>query len=92
MIIEIGKLNETETVCTLCKIRKATVLCDFPESRSHFAGHPPKVNGAVNLKEPMSWTNTCDRPMCEKCAIKMDNEIHICTSCCAKLTERMNSR
>jgi hypothetical protein len=27
MIIEIGKLNETETVCTLCKIRKATVRC-----------------------------------------------------------------
>jgi len=92
MIIEIGKLNEGEVECRICKIRKATTLCDFPKARCYSVGHPPKVNGVVNLKEPMIWTTTCDRPMCEKCAIHMGNDIHICIYCSKQLIERMNAR
>ena len=92
MIIKLEQLKEGDMLCVECKTRVATLQCDFPVARGHFCGHPPKVNGVVDLKEPMAWTYTCDRPMCEKCAIDMDKGIHICTKCCTKLSKRMNMR
>lgn len=63
------EIVEHKERCVFCRKRKATLLCDF-------------ITGSI-------WTSidfnrvpqTCDRQMCEKCAIEMNEEYHFCPKC-----------
>lgn len=78
--------NAHETpICTMCKKRPATKLCDFPLHKSRYVGHPPRhlmqqaQSTAYAFKEvKMSWTITCDKPLCDRCAISMNADIDFC--------------
>lgn len=72
-------------LCSNCKKRVATRLCDFPVATSRYIGHPPRsemlrsqtVTYAFYTVR-MSKTITCDRPLCEKCAVKNGKNIDFC--------------
>ena len=76
--------NDTP-ICSICKSRPATKLCDFPTGRSRYVGHPPRylMDQAKNTKYAfkeiqMQWAMTCDKPLCDKCAISTAHEIDFC--------------
>lgn len=33
----------------------------------------------------MAWTQTCDKPMCEECAIALKKDVHICPDCAERV-------
>lgn len=87
MIKTIPIQDKSDVLCSICKKRPATKLCDFPIGRSRYVGHPPRhlmeqaKRSDVAWKEVcMSWTITCDRPLCSECAISMSDEIDFCPS------------
>lgn len=72
-------------ICSVCHKRQATRLCDFPIGTTHYIGHPPRAQmfEAQNIniawkKVEMDKTITCDKPLCDECAIKMGNQIDFC--------------
>ena len=74
-------------ICSNCKKRIATRLCDFPIGISRYIGHPPRsiMERSGNYqyafyKVEMSHTITCNRPLCDQCAIKNGKEIDFCPS------------
>lgn len=79
-------IKTTETlICSICNKRPATKLCDFPLCKSRYVGHPPRhlmqqaQSSAFAFKEvKMSWTMTCDKPLCDQCAISMNQDFDFC--------------
>ena len=79
-------MNEiTGVLCSVCRKQPATKLCDFPIGRSRYVGHPPRYQMEQAKKMDtawkevrMSWTVTCDKPLCAACAISMNSEIDFC--------------
>lgn len=65
--------------CQYCG-RPAEYLCDMPIARHQWAGHPPRSEMEQG-NAAMGWTQTCDKPMCGKCAISFGKDIHICPEC-----------
>lgn len=83
---------EPGELCVFCKRRKATRACDFPVGRAHYVGHPPKIGGIIPPGVPMSYTMTCNRLMCDKCAMNIAHEIDFCPRCAARLREMLGKR
>ena len=80
----LGK-NKATPFCSVCKRRPATKLCDFPIGRDRYVGHPPRhlmlesQNSKYAFKKvEMSRTLTCDKALCDACAIHINNEIDLC--------------
>jgi len=69
-------IKETYT-CTICNKAPAKYQCDFPRRYLHI-----KTESKL-LREVKQQTHlqTCDRYICENCAITMGDGIHICTEC-----------
>lgn len=75
----------TGLICTVCHKRQATRLCDFPIGRTHYIGHPPRSQMSEAQNANVAWkkvqmdkTITCDKPLCDECAIHMQNNIDFC--------------
>lgn len=84
-----------KTLCSVCKKRTATRLCDFPIGTSRYVGHPPRGQMREAKKHSVAWkkvemskTITCDKPLCDKCAIKVHENFDLCPSCRAKILEK----
>ena len=69
----------TSEKCIFCG-KLATKLCDFVLGTARWAGHPPRyiTGGIHNSESPMSHIMTCDRPICDKCAIHINESFDIC--------------
>lgn len=52
-----------ETVCQQCRVREATLLCDF------IVGKAIDLKGAGRVSQV-----TCDKMLCEKCARKVNTK------------------
>ena len=73
--------------CSFCG-RPATRLCERPVGRGHHVGHPPRsvmLHTAPDEKVPMSWTFTCDAPLCERCAVSLGSGIDFCPACVRRM-------
>lgn len=84
MPLDFSPKAEKPVLCSTCNKRPATKICDFPIGRSRCIGHPPRgrrdyVDYAF-VETKMSWTETCDKPLCDQCAISMNAEIDFCPS------------
>ncbi len=64
-----------EHPCQVCHKREATRLCDKILGEFTFAGHPPKGSGL-----PLHNIMTCDRPICDKCAVNIGG-MDLCPKC-----------
>ena len=82
-VVEVGEI----TVCAICHKRKAKYLCDMPKSRGKTL-HLKKENGVTDYENSFKWfTDTCDLPICEKCAVEVGGDIHFCKWCIEKLKQ-----
>jgi hypothetical protein len=72
--------------CKFCK-NKATKYCDI--IGGHYAGHPPRVDGEI-LNIPM--TITCDNPICDSCAIHLNEYMDICPDCYNDILKAKNKK
>jgi len=67
--------------CRSCG-KYATRLCDIITGTAKWAGHPPKnEDGKIPPNTPMEWNLTCDKPICEKCSIHLNEYMDICPDC-----------
>ena len=84
-VIEVGEFKR----CIICKKRQATLLCDMPVGRIKNM-HFKLPNGLTDYENSFKeYTNTCDREICEKCAIEVNSGIHFCKICLSKLKGKM---
>lgn len=81
MIIEFNK----NPLCSICKKRPATKQCDFPVGTTHYIGHPPRYQMQQAQNTNIAWKKvemnkiiTCDKLLCDECAIIMGNGIDFC--------------
>ena len=90
--------EEPAVSCSICNKRPATKLCDFPTGHIRYIGHPPRhlmqqaKSDAFAFKEvKMSWTLTCDKPLCDQCAISIREEIDFCPNHIQELLVKQKS-
>lgn len=79
--IEVGEFIS----CNICRKRKATLLCDMPVmiyKNMHWKNQDGTTDYVNSFKQ---GTFTCDRQICEKCAIEVNSGIHFCKICYSKL-------
>ena len=79
-------------LCSFCKKRPATKLCDAPIGTSRYIGHPPRylMQKAKNyntawLNLQMQKTITCDRRICDHCATQVAAGIDYCPKCMERI-------
>lgn len=84
-------IDITGGVCVFCHKRPATRLCDAPVGMQRFCGHPPR-SLAIYLPDRLVWeispVITCDKPMCEECAIEIVSGIDYCPRCIERIKKR----
>jgi hypothetical protein len=55
--------------CWSCRKREATKLCDF-------------IKGTIwNSKDLITRQDTCDQPICDRCAVNLADEFDFCPEC-----------
>lgn len=74
--------------CEFCKKREATKLCDKVKGTWSWVGHPPKINGYIDTKEPMDGIITCDNKICDKCATNITG-MDACPSCLEEIKKAL---
>jgi len=79
-------------LCSVCGKKQATKLCDAPIKRMHWVGHPPRSSAVflptkIVWETPMHYTITCDRPLCDKCAVSIFPEIDYCPDCIRRIKQ-----
>lgn len=85
-------MDITPNMCSFCRARPATRLCDAPIGRMTYIGHPPRSE----MMKAKSWdvafhtvemtkTITCDRPICERCATRITADIDFCPDCMERI-------
>lgn len=78
--IEIGNIK----TCNVCHKRIATKQCDMPVriiKNFHI-----KINGMTDTNLSFKeYTATCDKYVCDECAVEVGNGIHFCKTCMKKL-------
>ena len=72
---EIHLVPDTKELCKVCHKRKATRQCDCPK------GHIQDVGHSLNGGAPREWIITCDRLMCDECAVHIVGDIDFCPMC-----------
>lgn len=79
-------------LCSFCKSKPATRLCDAPIGRIRYIGHPPRhlLKKAKNyqnawVKVEMQKVVTCNRPICEECATKVAAGVDFCPTCMERI-------
>ena len=63
--------------CTICGKKEAVFLCDFPGNNILF-DFPDTETGE---KIPIQQQSTCDRGICEDCAVEVGVDRHFCKAC-----------
>jgi len=66
--------------CNFCK-QSASKLSDKVIGLVGLSGHPRRIDGIIQYKESMSHNLTCDKPICDKCAIHLNEHMDICPDC-----------
>ncbi len=83
---EIIQFISKQELCSYCGRRPATKLCDMPVRQHFIIGHPIRTIGwngfsSMDKSIPASYTATCDRPVCDKCATSVGYDIDFCPDC-----------
>ena len=75
--------------CISCT-RQATKLCDIVIGVAIWAGHPPRyLTGGVHNPEVHTRYNlTCDKPICNECAIDLNEHMDICQECYVEIKKK----
>lgn len=96
---DVIKIPEKTAVCACCQRRPATRLCDAPVGRTRYVGHPPRseVEKAKHTDTfwkdiRMSTTITCDRLICDWCAIEVIKGVDYCPDCAKRVREALQRR
>jgi len=63
--------------CVVCRKRKATILCDFV------------VDEYWTSIDFQTHAQTCDRQLCEKCAVHLGGRTHFCPKHAREAKERL---
>ena len=74
-IIPIPSLME---LCMDCGKRKAEYLCDMPSNPKFF-------HTIQNGRRKLEIIRTCDRQICQRCAIEIAQNRHCCKKCASKI-------
>lgn len=75
--------------CSICHKRQAKLLCDMPISRTKNL-HLKLPNGLTDYENSFKeYTSTCDRAICEKCAVEVGDGLHFCKKCISELKEKI---
>ena len=83
-IIEVDLANKR--LCFFCGKRIATKLCDAPLAVIKWCGHPPRYMTQNRPWEyPREVVATCDRFLCDKCAVDMGRGLDFCPLCVKRL-------
>lgn len=76
---------EAAPLCSVCRKRPATKLCDFPIGHAYYIGHPPRYLMQQAKSVDVAWKKvdmhriiTCDKLLCDECSIQMGNDIDFC--------------
>ena len=81
----VGEILPENERCDICRKRKAKYLCDMPTFRSKTL-HIKKENGVTDYENSFKWhTHTCDKKICEECAVGLGGDIHFCKDCFEKI-------
>lgn len=67
---------EEITVCVFCKSNQATKLCDFPTG---------VIKTTIDFK---TYRMTCDRPICDNCAVNIAEDVEFCPHCMEKYSKK----
>lgn len=83
---------EGKRLCDVCGKRIATRLCDMPIGRMSFCGHLPRhlavmLPSRIVWEVPMHQTVTCDRALCDRCAVSLGPDIDLCPACVQRVKE-----
>lgn len=77
-----------EERCQICGKRKAEFLCDMPKGRTKIL-HIKNPDGTTDYKNSFkSYIRTCDKRICDKCAVDLGNDVHFCKYCMEKIIKR----
>ncbi len=68
--------------------KQATKLCDIVVGGIHCVGHPPSVDGVISNFQ-MLQKITCDTPICDSCAIHLNEFMDICPECIESIQKRI---
>ena len=81
--------------CSFCHKRPAARLCDAPIGTQRFVGHPPRFLAAYH-PDHLSWNIprviTCDRPMCDACAVEIIPGVDYCPDCIKRIIARASEK
>jgi hypothetical protein len=67
--------------CQICGKKLATKQCDMPIRRGKHL-HLKKENGLTDYENSFKeYTTTCDRYICDKCAVSVGDGIDFCLDC-----------
>lgn len=70
-----------EERCQICGKRKAEFLCDMPKAKTKML-HIKNSDGTTDYKNSFKiYMRTCDKKICDKCAVDLGNDIHFCKNC-----------
>jgi hypothetical protein len=82
-VIEVGEFIP----CSICKKRQATLLCDMPMGKIKNL-HIKLPNGLTDYENSYKeYMDTCDREICDKCAVEVNPGVHFCKICMSKLKD-----
>lgn len=87
--MSIKKLPENR--CQFCKKREATKLCDKVKGEYSYIGHPPKINGKIDMTIQMTGLRTCDKKMCDICATNISG-MDLCPDCLAEIKIHLGAK
>ena len=73
----ITELPQPEERCEICKIRKAKRLCDYVVD---------EVWTSIDFQK---HAITCDKKLCEKCAVRLGGETDFCPKHAAEARKRL---
>lgn len=77
-----------EERCQICGKRKAEFLCDMPKVKAKML-HIKNPDGTTDYKNSFkSYMHTCDKRICDKCAVDLGNGIHFCKGCMKNILKK----
>lgn len=75
----------SEERCEICRKKKAEFLCDMPKGRTKIL-HIKNPDGTTDYKNSFkNYMRTCDKRICDKCAVDLGNDVHFCKDCMEKI-------
>ncbi len=92
---QIASVMRIMELCSYCRKRLATKLCDAPIGTARYIAHPPRTMmqkaksfSTAFLTVKMKWTETCDMPICDECATEISRGIDYCPRCMERIRQK----